>query len=114
MFWSVKGWPGISKSIPEPAHPLTLFSDVEFERSKSAAILSDHDISHSLSRNISGPVSITCQSVQDTFKEILKISRVKNLNRIIVSQVNINSIRNKIELLLEANLSFKVLLHLLD
>ena len=67
----MKGYSGISNSIPEPAHPLTLFSDVAFERSKTTAILSDHDISHSLPRNISGSVSITCQSVEDNFENLL-------------------------------------------
>ena len=93
---------GIINSILEPAHPLTLFYDVAFDRSKTTAILSGHDISHSLSRNISGSVSITCQTVEDNFKDTLKKLRIKNLNRVIISQLNINSIKNKIELLSEA------------
>ena len=60
-FWSLKGCSSISNSIPGPAHPLTLSSNVEFERSKTTTVLSDHDIFLSLSRNISRPVSITCQ-----------------------------------------------------
>ena len=51
---------------------------------------------------MSGPVFITCQSVEDNFKDTLKKLRIKNLNRVIISQININSIRNKIELLSEA------------
>ena len=98
-FRSVRGCSGISNLTPEPAHPLTLFSDVASERSKTTAILSDHDIPHSLSRNVNGSVSITCQSVEDNFKDTLKKLKIKNLNRVIVSQININSIRNKIELL---------------
>ena len=47
-------------------------------------------------------VSITCQFLQDNFKDTLKIFRIKNPNRVIISQVNTNSIRNKIELLSEA------------
>ena len=82
----MKGCSGISNAIPDPAHPLTLFSDVEFERSKTTAILSDHDIFQSLSRNISGSVSIICQSVEDNFKVALKKLRIKNLNRIIISR----------------------------
>ena len=81
---------------------MTLFSDVASERSKTTAILSDHDIPHSLSRNVNGSVSITCQSLEDNFKDTLKKLRIKNLNRVIISQININSIRNKIELLSEA------------
>ena len=133
----MRGCSGISNLIPEPAHPLTLFSDVASERSKTTAILSDHDIPHSLSRNVNGSVSITCQSLEDNFKDTLKKLRIKNLNRVIISQININSIRNKTELLSEAvlgnidilidilkpklkchlrqvNLSFGVLLHLPD
>ena len=98
----MRGCSGISNLIPEPAHPLTLFSDVASERSKTTAILSDHDIPHSLSRNVNGSVSITCQSLEDNFKDTLKKLRIKNLNRVIISQININSIRNKIELLSEA------------
>ena len=96
------GCSGISNLIPEPAHPLTPFSDVASGRSKTTAILSDHDIPHSLSRSVNGSVSITCQSLEDTFKDTLKKLRVKNLNKVIISQININSIRNKIELLSEA------------
>ena len=81
---------------------MTLFSDVASERSKTTAILSDHDIPHSLSRNVNGSVSFTCQSLEDNFKDTLKKLRIKNLNRVIISQININSIRNKIELLSEA------------
>ena len=132
----VKGFSGISNPILEPEHPLTLFSEVAFERSKITAILSVHDISHSLSRNISGSASINCQSVEDNFKDTLKKLRINNLNRVIISQININSIRNKIELsskavlgnidilmvseikidmpLRQVSLSFRVLLHLLD
>ena len=77
---------------------MTLFPDVAFVRSKTTAILNDNDISHSLSRNISGSVSITCQSVEDNFKDTLKKLRIKNLNRVIINQININSIRTKIDL----------------
>ena len=94
----MRGCSSISNLIPESAHPLTHFSDVASERSKTTAILSDHDIPHSLSRNVNGSVSITCQSVEDNFKDTLKKLRIKNLNRVIVSQININSIKNKIEL----------------
>ena len=71
------------------------FSDVAFERSKTTAILSDNDISPGLSRNKSESVSITCQFVEDNIKT-LKTLRIKNLNTVINSQININSIRNKI------------------
>ena len=88
--------------MPEAAHPLTLFSNVAYERSKTTTVLSDHDIPHSLSRNINGSVFITFQSLEDKFKDTLNKLRTKNLNKIIISQININSTRNKIELLSEA------------
>ena len=96
--------------MPEPAYPLTLFSDVAFERSKTTGILCDHDISHSLSGNINGSLSIICRSVEDDFKDALKKLRIKNVNRVIISQININSIRNKKELLSEAVLGYIVIL----
>ena len=96
----MRGCSGISNLIPEPTHPLTLFSDVASEHSKTTSILSDHDIPHSLSRNLNGSVSITCQSLEDNLTDTLK--KLKNLHRVIISQININSIRNKIELLSEA------------
>ena len=66
----MRGCSSISNLIPESAHPLTHFSDVASERSKTTAILSDHDIPHSLSRNVNGSVSITCQSLEDNIEEI--------------------------------------------
>ena len=67
----MRGCSGISNLIPKPAHPLTLFSDVTSERLKMLAILSDHDNPHSLSRNVNESVSITCQSLEDNFKDTL-------------------------------------------
>ena len=98
----MRGCSGISNLIPEPAHPLTLFSDVTSEPSKVTAILRDHDTPHSLCRNVNELVSITCQSLEDNFTDTLKKLKIKNLNRVINSQINISSIRNKIELLSEA------------
>ena len=83
----MRGCSGISNLMPEPAHPLTLFSDVASELSKTTAILSDYDIPHSLSRNVNRSVSITCQSLEDKFKNTLKKLRIKNLNRVIISQI---------------------------
>ena len=78
---------------------MALFSDVSFEHSKATAILSDNDISHVLSGNVSGSVSTTGQFALRIHKKTLWI---KNLNAVIISQININAIRNKIELLSEA------------
>lgn len=44
---------------------------------------------------------IICQSAEDKFKEKLKKLRTENLNRVIIIQININSIKTKIELLSE-------------
>ena len=81
---------------------MTLSPDVTSERSKTTAILSDQDIPYSLSRNVNGSVSITCQYLEDNFEDTLKKLRIKNLSRGVISQININSIRNKIEPLSEA------------
>ena len=51
---------------------------------------------------MSGSDFITCQYVKDKFKDFWKKLRIKNLNRVIFSKININSVRNKIELLSEA------------
>ena len=40
--------------------------------------------------------------MEDNFKDTLKKLRIKNLNRVNICRININSIRNKIELLSEA------------
>ena len=55
-FRIVKECSGIRNLQTEPAHPLTLFSDVAFERSKTTVIRSDNDISHDLFRKVSGSV----------------------------------------------------------
>ena len=48
------------------------------------------------------PVSINTVITSDDFKTKLKDIRITNLNRIVISHININSIRNKFELLAEA------------
>ena len=48
------------------------------------------------------PVSVTTVTTKDDFKTKLKDIRITNLNRIVISHININSIRNKFELLAEA------------
>ena len=51
---------------------------------------------------MSGPDFITCQSAEGNFEDTLKKFRIKSLNRVIISEININSIRNKIEFVPEA------------
>ena len=48
------------------------------------------------------PVSINTVITNDDFKTKLKDIRITNLNRIVISHININSSRNKFELLAEA------------
>ena len=55
-FRIVKECSGVRNLLTEPVHPLTLFSDVAFERSKTTVIRSDNDISHDLFRKVSGSV----------------------------------------------------------
>ena len=57
---------------------------------------------NSKTRNIREPLSITTVTSKDDFKTKLKDIRIANLNRIVISHININSIRNKFELLAEA------------
>ena len=68
---------------------------------RAAAIPRD-SIFRSLSGNVSESDFITCKSVEDNFKDTIKKFRIKNINKVIISQINVNYIRNKIELLSEA------------
>ena len=47
-------------------------------------------------------ISYTQDLLETSFENQLKTIRLQNINRIIVAHLNINSIRNKIELLSEA------------
>ena len=53
-------------------------------------------------RNMRELVSINTVTTNDDFKTKLKDIRISNLNRIAISHININSIRNKFEVLAEA------------
>ena len=57
---------------------------------------------NSKTRNMRDRVSITTVASKDDFKTKLKDIRIANLNRIVISHININSIRNKFEHLAEA------------
>ena len=48
------------------------------------------------------PVSITTVTSKDDLETKLKDIKIANLNRIVISHININSIKNKFELLAEA------------
>ena len=56
----------------------------------------------SKTRNIREPVSITTVTTKNEFKTKLKDIRIANLNCIVISHININSIGNKFEFLAEA------------
>ena len=56
---------------------------------------------NSKNRNMREPVSITTVTTKDDFKTKLKDVRMTNLNRIFISHINVDSIRNKFELLAE-------------
>ena len=53
-------------------------------------------------RNMREPVSITTVTSKDDLETKLKDIKIANLNRIVISHININSIKNKFELLAEA------------
>ena len=57
---------------------------------------------NSKTRNMRDQVSITTVASKDGFKTKPKDMRIANLNRIVIPDININSIRNKFELLAEA------------
>ena len=56
----------------------------------------------SKTRNIQEPVSITTVTTKNELKTKLKDIRIANLNCIVISHININSIGNKFEFLAEA------------
>ena len=66
------------------------------------AFSSEGTSNNSKTRNVREPISITTATIKDDFKTKLKDIRITNSNRIVISLININSIRNKFELLAEA------------
>ena len=90
--------------ILKPEHPLCLSSS-DVMPNIAAHTFSSEGTSHnsnSKTRNMREPVSITTVTTNDDFKTQLKDIRIAILNRIVISHININSIRNKFELLAEA------------
>ena len=61
-------------------------------------MLSYNDIFHGLSGNLNGLVPATYESVERNFKKTLNKLRIKNLNRVSISKITINSFKNKLEL----------------
>ena len=66
------------------------------------AFFSEGTSNNSKTINIREPVSVTTVTTNDDFKTKLKDIRITNLNRIVICHIDINSIRNKFELLAEA------------
>ena len=96
-----EGCSGIQKNrILELEHTLYLSSS-DVMPNVAANITSNN----SQTGNMREPVSITTVTTKDDFKTKLKDIKITNLNRIVISHVNINSIRNKFELLAETLMS---------
>ena len=61
-------------------------------------------------KSLSFPVSATCESEEQDPTTKLKAFRVRNISRITIAHININSIRNKIDLLAEGVREISILL----
>ena len=85
----------------EPEHPLCLSSSEEMPNIEAHTFSSEGTSNSSKTRNIREPVSITTVTTKNEFKTNLKDIRIANLNCIVISHININSIRNKFEFLAE-------------
>ena len=98
-----EGCSGITKNrILEPEHPLCPSSSDVMPKIATHNFSSKGTSNNSQIRNMREPVSITTVTTKNGFKTKLKDIRIANLNRIVISHININSIRNKFELLAEA------------
>ena len=88
--------------ILEPEYPLRSSCSDVMPNIWAHTFSSEGTSNNSKIRNIRGPVSINTVTTTDDFKTKLKDIRITNLNRIVISHININSIINKFELLAEA------------
>ena len=94
---------GIEKNrILEPEHPLFSSCSDVMSNISAHTFSSEGTSNNSKIRNMREPVSINTVTTNDDFKTKLKDIRITNLNRIVISHININFIRNKSELLAEA------------
>ena len=97
-----EGCTGIKKNrILESDHPLCSSGSNVMPKIATHTFSSKGTSNNSQTRNMREPVSITTDTIKNDFKTKLRDIRITNLNRIIISHININSIRNKIELLAE-------------
>ena len=88
--------------ILEPEHPLCSSCSDLMPNISVHTFSSEGTSNNSKTRNMREPVSINTVTTNDDFKTKLKDIRIANLNRIVISHININSIRSKLELLAEA------------
>ena len=97
-----EGCSGIEKNrILEPEHPFCSSCSDVMPNISAHTFFSEATSNNCKIRNMREPVSINTVTTND-FKTKLKDIRITNLNRIVISYININSIRNKFELLAEA------------
>ena len=102
---------GIEKNrILEFEHPLCSSSSDVMPKITSHTFSSEGTSNNSQTRSMREPVSITTVTTKGDFKTKLKDTRIANVNRIIISHVNINCIRNKFELLTEAEGNVNILI----
>ena len=98
-----EGCSGIEKNrILESEHPLCSSCSDVMPNISTHTFSSEGTSNNSKIRNMREPVSINTVTTNDVFKTKLKDIRITNLNRIVISHININSIRNKFELVAEA------------
>ena len=98
-----EGCSGIEKNrILELEHPLCSSCSDIMPNISAHTLSSEGTSNNSKIRNMREPVSINTVTTNDDIKTKLKDIRIKNLNRIVISHININSMRNKFELLAEA------------
>ena len=90
------------KRILEPEHPLCSSKSDVMPNIENHNFSSEGTSNNSKTRNMQEPVSITTVTSKDDFKTKLKDIRIANLNRIVISHINISSIGNKFKLLAEA------------
>ena len=99
MFWKLKLCSGISNLISKPTNRCT--SDVAIETSKTTAIQSKENIFHGHYENvIFDQLLLPVNPQKITLVTFWKKFWTKNRNKdiIIMSQININSVRDKVEL----------------
>ena len=97
------GCSGINKNRTlEPEHALCSSNSDVLPKIESHNFSSEGTANNSQTKIMPEPVSITTVTTKDDFKTKLKDIRITNLNRIVIFLININSIRNKFQLLAEA------------